>query len=80
MVCCRNGEPFDIKDTYIEVDITNQKVTFYKDGERIVFTDVVTGLPNGHATITGSITAYYKTTDIWLDGPDYHVFVKYWVR
>ena len=79
IVCCRNGEPFDIKDTYIEVDITNQKVTFYKDGERIVFTDVVTGLPDGHQTITGLFYTYYKATDIWLDGPDYHVFVKYWV-
>ena len=79
IVCCRNGEPFDIKDTYIEVDITNQKVTFYKDGERIVFTDVVTGLPDGHQTITGLYYTYYKATDIWLDGPDYHVFVKYWV-
>ena len=79
IACYRDGEPFDIKDTYIEVDITNQKVTFYKDGERIVFTDVVTGLPNGHATITGLYYTYYKTTDIWLDGPDYHVFVKYWV-
>ena len=79
IVCYRNGEPFDIKDTYIEVDITNQKVTFYKDGERIVFTDVVTGLPDGHQTITGLYYTYYKTTDIWLDGPDYHVFVKYWV-
>ena len=79
IVCYRNGEPFEIKDTYIEVDITNQKMTFYKDGERIVFTDVVTGLPDGHPTITGLYYTYYKTTDIWLDGPDYHVFVKYWV-
>ena len=79
IVCWRNGEPFDIKDTYIEVDITNQKMTFYKNGERIVFTDVVTGLPDGHPTITGLYYTYYKTTDIWLDGPDYHVFVKYWV-
>ncbi len=79
IVCWRNGEPFDIRDTYIEVDITNQKMTFYKDGERIVFTDVVTGLPDGHPTITGLYYTYYKTTDIWLDGPDYHVFVKYWV-
>lgn len=79
IVCLRNGEPFDIKDTYIEVDITNQKMTFYKNGERIVFTDVVTGLPDGHPTITGLYYTYYKTTDIWLDGPEYHVFVKYWV-
>ena len=28
IVCLRNDEPFDIKDTYIEVDITNQKMTF----------------------------------------------------
>ena len=79
IVCERNGEPFDIKDTYIEVDITNQKMTFYKDGKLIVSTDVVTGLPDGHPTITGLYYTYYKITDIWLDGPDYHVFVKYWV-
>ena len=79
IVCLRNDEPFDIKDTYIEVDITNQKMTFYKDGELVVSTDIVTGLPDGHPTITGLYYTYYKTTDIWLDGPDYHVFVKYWV-
>ena len=79
ITCVRNGEPFDIKDTYIEVDITNQKMTFYKDGRLVVSTDVVTGLPDGHPTITGLYYTYYKTTDIWLDGPDYHVFVKYWV-
>ena len=79
IVCYRGDEPFDIKDTYIEVDITNQKMTFYKDGELVVSTDVVTGLPDGHPTITGLYYTYYKTTDIWIDGPDYHVFVKYWV-
>ena len=36
IVCLRNDEPFDIKDTYIEVDITNQKMTFYKDGDLVV--------------------------------------------
>ena len=77
--CWRNEELFDISDTHIEVDITNQKMTFYKDGELIVSTDIVTGLPDGHPTITGLYYTYYKTTDIWLDGPDYHVFVKYWV-
>ena len=79
IACYRDGEPFDIKDTYIEVDITNQKMTFYKDGDLVVSTDIVTGLPDGHPTITGLYYTYYKTTDIWLDGPDYHVFVKYWV-
>ena len=54
-------------------------MTFYKDGDLVVSTDIVTGLPDGHPTITGLYYTYYKTTDIWLDGPDYHVFVKYWV-
>ena len=79
ILCWRNDEPFEIGDTYIEVDITNQKMTFYQDGELVVSTDIVTGLPDGHPTITGLYYTYYKTTDIWLDGPDYHVFVKYWV-
>lgn len=60
IVCCRNGEPFDIKDTYIEVDITNQKVTFYKDGERIVFTDVVTAFQTATQRSPASITPITK--------------------
>ena len=76
----KNGEPYEpLTDVYVEVDIDNQKLTVYKEGEVVISTDVVTGNLNGFQTITGLYYTYYKATDIWLDGPDYHVFVKYWV-
>ena len=37
------GEENDIGDTYVEIDITNQHMWFYKDGELLVDTPVVTG-------------------------------------
>ena len=45
----------DIGYTYIEIDLTNQRMVFYKDGAPIVDTPVVTGNPNvdGNETPTG---------------------------
>ena len=74
-----DGEPFSLGDSYIEVDITNQHMTYYQDGRLIVSTDVVTGMPGGHATPSGLYHSYYKCEDIWLTGEDYFVFVDYWV-
>ncbi len=74
-----SGEPFDIADTYVEVDIANQQMTYYKDGELVVHTDVVTGYRNWTDTPTGYYTVENKDTDCWLIGPDFSVFVKYWV-
>ncbi len=33
----------DIGDTYVEIDYTNQRMWFYKDGQLLVDTPVVTG-------------------------------------
>lgn len=48
----------DIGDTYIEIDLTNQRLVFYKDGQPLVDTLVVSGNPNieGGATPTGCYT------------------------
>lgn len=78
--CYRNGTPFAIETTYVEVDIDNQQLTYYKDGELIVNTDVVTGKLAGHRTPTGLYSSYDKKVNRWLIGEDYCVFVKYWVR
>ena len=77
--CTRNGENFDISGTYVEVDIDNQTMTMYKDSKCIVHTSVVTGALDGHQTPTGFYHVENKDTDCWLSGPDYLVFVKYWV-
>ncbi len=78
--CFRDGEPFAVEDTYVEVDIKNQQLTYYKDGELIVHTDIVTGKLHGHRTPTGLYSSYDKQVNRWLVGEDYRVFVKYWVR
>lgn len=77
--CTRNGEEFSISGTYVEVDIDNQTMTMYKDSKCIVHTSVVTGALDGHQTPTGFYHVENKDTDAWLSGPDYLVFVKYWV-
>ena len=77
--CTRNGEEFSISGTYVEVDIDNQTMTMYKDSKCIVHTSVVTGALDGHQTPTGFYHVENKDTDCWLSGPDYLVFVKYWV-
>ena len=77
--CFRNGEAFDISGTYVEVDIDHQTMSMCKDGKFIVHTSVVTGALDGHQTPTGFYHVENKDTDAWLSGPDYLVFVKYWV-
>lgn len=75
----RNGEPFAIAGTYVEVDIANQCMTYFVDGEVYMHTDVVTGLPNGHWTPPGYYAVQNRLEDQWLEGPDYRQFVDYWV-
>lgn len=77
--CTRNGEPFSIYGTYVEVDIQNQQMTYYKDGEMLVHTDVVTGRKGGYDTPVGYYQVQTHSPNAWLTGPDYRVFVKYWV-
>lgn len=77
--CTRRGEPFALEGTYVEVDVDNQQMTFFKDGAVVVNTDVVTGYPWGFWTPPGLYAVQNKDTDCWLKGDDYNVFVKYWV-
>ena len=75
----KNGEPFSLGDSYVEVDFDNQQMTFIKDGRLVVNTNIVTGALNGHQTPTGLYETHGKEHDVWLKGDDYLVFVKYWV-
>ena len=75
-----SGAPFSpLGDTYVEVSIRAQRMAFYQNGEQLALTDIVTGKPDGHQTPTGLYHVQNKAPDCWLTGPDYHVFVKYWV-
>ena len=67
----------DIGDTYIEVDIGQQKMFYYRDGELFIETDVVTGRNN--ATREEVCYVYSKQKNRILRGPGYESFVYYWM-
>lgn len=70
----------DIGDTYIEVDMTQQMMYYYADGELELETPVVTGnLKAGHGTPSRVCSVYLKQTDRVLRGPDYASPVKFWM-
>ena len=75
----REGNPFAIEGTYVEVDVANQRMIYFVDGAVYVETDVVTGYPYGHWTPRGYFAVQNRLTDQWLEGPDYSQFVEYWV-
>ena len=77
----------DIGTTYAEVDLTNQRAYFIKDGAVVLDSPIVTGNPNkGNATPQGTYSLSYKTRNAVLRGdrlPDgsytYESPVKYWM-
>lgn len=77
--CWRDEEAFAIEGEYVEVDIPNQVMTYVKDGEVLVSTDVVTGASWGYPTPPGLYKVENKDTNCWLSGEDYNVHVDYWI-
>lgn len=70
----------DIGDTYIEIDMTNQKMYYYEDGNLLIETDVVTGNARRKwDTPEGVNFVYGKQKNRVLRGPGYASFVKYWM-
>ena len=73
--------------SYIEIDLSRQKVWVYVDGNLEVETDCVTGCINkGHETPTGIYTLTYKEKDRILSGDklpngrySYQSHVDYWM-
>lgn len=70
----------DIGTTYIEVDLTNQHLYMFAEGEKVVECDVVTGKPDGsHDTPQGVYKLKYKQLNATLNGPGYSTPVSYWM-
>ena len=70
----------DIGGTYIEIDMTEQKMYYYQDRELILETDVVTGNTGRRmGTPQGINFVYAKERNRTLRGPGYASFVKYWM-
>lgn len=70
----------DIGDTYIEIDLSNQKMYYYQNGELLIATDVVTGnMLRRFGTPEGINYVYAKQKNRTLRGQGYAAFVKYWM-
>lgn len=71
----------DIGNTYVEVNMSEQKMWFYKEGELVVSTDIVTGnMAKGHDTPTVVGYIYNKVRNTNLVGTGYVAFVHYWMK
>ncbi|MCD8105300.1 MAG: L,D-transpeptidase/peptidoglycan binding protein [Lachnospiraceae bacterium] len=71
----------DIGDSYVEVDLTNQRVWLYSEGELLIESDCVSGTyddPDRH-TPEGVYTIYYMKSPAVLHGADYTSDVDYWM-
>lgn len=70
----------DIGDTYIEVDMTQQKLYYYVEGKLVIETPVVTGNTSlRRGTPCGTNYVYAKQRNRTLKGADYESFVRYWI-
>ena len=66
--------------TYIDVDITSQRLSYYIDGRLTLVSDIVTGnTSRHHDTPTGLYTIYGKQRNRTLKGDNYEAFVNYWM-
>lgn len=70
----------DIGDSYVEVDLRNQKVWLYKDGECLLETDCVSGTMDTESqTPSGVYSIFYMQSPAVLKGADYSSPVTYWM-
>lgn len=70
----------DIGDTYIEVDLTEQKMYYYVQGKKVIETPVVTGCTGkGNGTPAKACYIYFKQKNRVLRGEDYETPVDYWM-
>lgn len=70
----------DIGTTYVEVDMTEQKLYYYEEGVLLLETDIVTGNTGRRwGTPSGVNYVYAKQRDRILRGRDYASHVKFWV-
>lgn len=66
--------------TYIEVNLDAQKLWFYKYGECILTSNLVSGKVSAEwFTPNGVFSIYAKEESTYLVGEDYRTFVNYWM-
>lgn len=75
---CRNKN--DIGNTYVEIDLSKQRIWLYKNGLLVVQGNIVSGnVRKNHATPKGIYRLKYKKRNVVLRGDDYAVPVSYWM-
>ena len=76
-----NGNPdLPYGGTYVEVDLTAQRLWYYKDGECLVDTDLVSGCVDlNMQTPVGNFYIYARSRGTYLEGPGYRSYVNYWM-
>ncbi len=75
---CRGKD--DLGKNYVEINITQQHLWYYKDGKLVTQGDVVTGNEaRGLKTPSGVYSLNYKAKDVVLKGDNYSSKVKYWM-
>ena len=67
--------------TYVDVDIANQLLVYYQQGEAVLASEVVTGnTSNGNNTPTGVYYIDAKVPGKYLVGPTWNVWVDRWMK
>lgn len=75
----RNGTD-DLCGNYVEVNLTKQHLWLYKDGELVIESDVVSGLPKDEReTATGVFQIPYKKSPETLKGDTWEEEVTFWM-
>lgn len=70
----------DIGSTYIEIDYTKQHLWFYKDGQLVVESDIVSGnINNGNGSPDGVFKIITRKSPAVLSGEDYESEVTYFL-
>lgn len=68
------------QNSYVELDLSRQKLWLYVDGNCVLETPCVTGNVNrGDSTPTGTFFLAYKERNATLEGEGYSSFVNYWM-
>lgn len=71
---------YDIGDTYIEIDYTNQHMWYYQEGTLVLESDIVSGLmKTGNGSPDGIYKVVYKQTNAKLQGESYVTPVDYFI-
>lgn len=66
--------------SYVEIDLTAQKLWVYRNGQCVVSTPIVSGcVADENETPNGVFAIYHKAKDCWLVGPTWRDHVDYWM-